>query len=56
MKIEESFFRAQRIKGKRSRGGKGKSTVLGIFQRNCKVDSEIVPHWTKAMLSVIVRG
>jgi len=34
VEVDESFFGARRIKGKRGRGAYGKTIVLGIFQRN----------------------
>ena len=42
VEVDESFFGARRIKGKRGRGAFGKTIVFGIFQRNGYVYTEIV--------------
>ena len=34
VEVDESFFGAKRIKGKRGRGAYGKTIVFGIFKRN----------------------
>jgi transposase len=41
---DESYFGARRVKGKRGRGAGSKTIVLGIYKRNGKVFSEIVPN------------
>lgn len=56
VEIDESFFGAKRIKGKRGRGAYGKTIVFGIFKRNGKVYTEIVPDCSKATLQAVVRG
>ena len=43
VEVDESWFGARRIKGKRGRGAFGKTIVFGIFQRNGSVYTEIVP-------------
>ena len=43
VEIDESYFGARRIKGKRSQGASGKTIVFGIFNRHDKVYTEIVP-------------
>jgi hypothetical protein len=43
VEVDESCFGARRIKGKRGRGAFGKTIVFGIFKRNGKVFSEIIP-------------
>ena len=52
----ESFFGARRIKGKRGRGAFGKTIVFGLFKRNGKVYTEIVPNCSKDTLQGIIRG
>ena len=42
VEIDESYFGAKRVKGKRGRGASGKTIVFGIFQRNGRVYTEIV--------------
>lgn len=56
IEVDESFFGARRIKGKRGRGASGKTIVFGILKRNGKVYTEIVPDCSKATLQAIIRG
>jgi len=56
IEVDESFFGARRIKGKRGRGAFGKTIVFGIFQRNGHVYTEIVPNCSKATLQEVIRG
>ena len=56
VEVDESFFGARRIKGKRGRGAYGKTIVFGIFQRNGYVYTEIVPNISKATLKRDIRG
>lgn len=56
IEVDESFFGARRVKGKRGRGASGKTIVFGILKRNGKVYTEIVPDCSKATLQAIIRG
>jgi len=56
VEVDESFFGARRVKGKRGRGATGKTIVFGIFQRNGHVYTEIVPNCSKATLQEVIRG
>ncbi len=56
IEVDESYFGAKRIKGKRGRGTGAKTPVFGILQRNGKVYTEIVPNCAKATLQAIIRG
>lgn len=56
VEVDESYFGAKRIKGKRGRGASGKTIVFGIFQRGGKVYTEIVPDCAKATLQGVIRG
>ena len=56
IEIDESYFGARRIKGKRGRGAAGKTVVFGILQRGGKVYTEIVPDCAKKTLQAIIRG
>ena len=47
VEVDESYFGARRIKGKRGRGAYGKTIVFGIFQRNGQVYTELVPDCRK---------
>lgn len=56
IEVDESYFGAKRIKGKRGRGAFGKTAVFGIFKRNGHVYTEIVPDCRKSTLQGIIRG
>lgn len=56
VEVDESFFGARRVTGKRGRGAYGKTIVFGIFQRNGHVYTEIVPNCSKATLQAVIRG
>ena len=56
VEVDESYFGARRIKGKRGRGAYGKTPVFGILQRGGMVYTEIVPDCAKQTLQGIIRG
>ena len=56
VEIDESYFGAKRVKGKRGRGASGKTIVFGIFNRHGKVYTEIVPDASRKTLQDIIRG
>ncbi len=56
VKVDESYFGARRVRGKRGRGASGKTIVFGIFKRNGGVYTEIVPDGKKRTLQAIMRG
>ena len=56
LEADESYFGPRRVKGKRGRGASGKTIVFGLFKRNGKVYTEIVPDAKKATLQAIIRG
>ena len=56
VEVDESWFGAKRVKGKRGRGASGKTTVFGIYERAGQVYTEIVPDCSKATLQAIIRG
>ena len=56
VELDESYFGPRRVKGKRGRGAGSKTIVFGIFKRNGKVYTEIVPDAKKATLQAIIRG
>ena len=56
IEVDESYFGAKRVRGKRGRGAAGKTPVFGILQRKGKVYTEIVPDCAKATLQAIIRG
>jgi transposase-like protein len=54
--VDESSFGPRRVKGKRGRGAGSKTIVFGIYKRNGKVYTEIVPDVKKRTLQAILRG
>jgi transposase-like protein len=56
IEIDESYFGPRRIRGKRGRGAGSKTIVFGIFKRDDKVYTEIVPDASKATLIKVIRG
>ena len=56
IELDESYFGARRIRGKRGRGADGKTIVFGIYKRNGKVYTEVVPNCTRKTLYAIIKG
>ena len=56
VEVDESYFGGKRQKGKRGRGAYGKTIVFGIYKRNGKVYTEIVPDCSRATLQAVIRG
>ena len=56
VEVDESYFGAKRVKGKRGRGAGGKTIVFGIYKRSGKVLTEIVPDVQRKTLQAIIRG
>jgi transposase len=56
IEVDESYFGARRIRGKRGRGAGRKTPVFGILQRGGKVYTEIVPDCSRARLQAVIRG
>ena len=56
VEVDESFFGARRVKGKRGRGAGGKTIVFGLLKRNGKVYTKIVPNCSRATLQAVIRG
>ncbi len=56
VEVDESYFGARRVRGKRGRGAGSKTIVFGIYKRNGKVYTEIVPNVQKKTLQNIIRG
>jgi len=53
---DESYFGPRRVRGKRGRGAGSKVIVFGLYKRDGKVYTEIVPDVKSATLSAIIRG
>jgi transposase len=56
VEVDESYFGAKRVRGKRGRGAYSKTPVFGILQRSGMVYTEIVPDCAKHTLQAIIRG
>ena len=56
VEVDESFFGARHVKGKRGRGAYGKTIVFGLYKRNGEVYTEIVPDCSSLTLQGIIRG
>ena len=56
IEVDESYFGPRRVPAKRGRGASGKTMVFGIFKREGKVYTEIVPDASKKTLQGIIRG
>jgi len=56
VEIDESYFGARRVRGKRGRGAMGKVPVFGILKRGGEVHLTIVKNCSKAQLLPILKG
>jgi transposase-like protein len=56
IEIDESYFGSKRVKGKRSSGANGKIIVFGLFKRNGKAYTEIIPDAKAATPQDLIRG
>lgn len=54
--VDESYFGARRVRGKRGRGAAGKTPVFGILKRGGKVFVNIVKNCSKEQLMPIIQG
>lgn len=54
--VDESYFGARRVRGKRGRGAAGKTPVFGILKRGEAVRVSIVKNCSKAELLPIIKG
>lgn len=54
--LDESYFGAKRVRGKRGRGAAGKTPVFGLKKRGGKVFVEIVRNCSREELMPIIQG
>ena len=54
--LDESYFGAQRVRGKRGRGAAGKTPVFGLLKREGKVIVSVIKNCSKAQLLPIIKG
>ena len=56
VEVDESYFGAKRVRGKRGRGAAGKTPVFGILKRDGKVFVSIVKNCSRKALMPIIQG
>ena len=56
IEVDESYFGARRVRGKRGRGAAGKTPVIGLLKRGGKVFTQIVANCSKQELMPIIKG
>ena len=56
IEVDESYFGARRVRGKRGRGASGKTPVLGLHKRGSRVYLSVVENCSKQALMPILRG
>ncbi len=56
IELDESYFGARRVRGKRGRGAAGKTPVFGVLKRGNDVYVEIVNNCSKKELMPIIQG
>jgi len=54
--LDESYFGARRVRGKRGRGAAGKTPVFGLLKRDGKVFVTVVKNCSRASLLPIIQG
>lgn len=56
IEVDESYFGARRVRGKRGRGAAGKPPVFGLLKRGGKVFVTVVASCSRAALMPIIEG
>ena len=56
VELDESYFGARRVRGKRGRGARGKIPVFGMLKRGEKVYTQVVKNCSIKELMPIIRG
>lgn len=56
VEVDESYFGAKRIRGKRGRGARGKIPVVGVLKRGGKVYTKVVKNCSKEQILPILKG
>ena len=56
VEVDESYFGARRVRGKRGRGAGGKTPVIGLLKRGGKVFTQIVGNGSRQELMPIIQG
>lgn len=56
VELDESYFGARRVRGKRGRGAAGKTPVFGVLKRSGKVYLTVVKSCSREELLTIIKG
>ncbi len=56
VEVDESYFGAKRVRGKRGRGAAGKTPVFGLLKRDGKVFVTIVKNCSREELMPVIEG
>ena len=56
IEIDESYFGARRIRGKRGRGARGKTIVFGLKKRDGKVYTQVITNCSKEEILPLIRS
>lgn len=56
IEVDESYFGASRVRGKRGRGARGKIPVFGLLKRGGKVYTKVVENCSREQLLPIIQG
>lgn len=56
LEVDESYFGACRVRGKRGRGAAGKTPVFGILKRSGKVYVTVVKNCSREQLMPVIQG
>ncbi len=56
IEVDESYFGARRVRGKRGRGAGGKIPILGLHKRGDRVFVSVVKNCSKQELMAILKG
>lgn len=56
IEVDESYFGARRVRGKRGRGARGKIPVVGVLKRGGKVYTKVVESCSRQQILPILKG
>ena len=56
VEVDESYFGARRVRGKKGRGAHGKIPVIGLLKRGGKVYTSIVKDCSRSSLMPVIQG
>jgi len=56
VEVDESYFGPRRVRGKRGRGARGKTPVIGRLKRGGKVFTAVVKNCSKQELMPVIKG